>query len=537
MTDGPEQEFDYIVVGAGSAGCVVANRLSANPGDRVALLEAGPKDTYPWLHIPVGYFKTIHNPKTDWCYVIEPDPGLNGRQIKWPRGRVLGGSSALNGLLYIRGQKEDYDSWSELGISGWSYEDVLPYFKKSEDQERGADEFHGVGGALKVTNMRFSRPICDAFVDACKEIGIPPNEDFNGASQEGAGYFQLNTHRGLRWSSARAFLRPIKERANLTVVTNALVRHILFENKRAVAIETDLEGDRRTFRARKEIVLCTGAIGSPQILQLSGIGGGELLQKHGIAVVSELPGVGENLQDHLQIRCVYKTVEPTLNDEVNNPLRKAFMGLQFALLRTGPMTMAASQVCVFTKSRPDLARPDIQFHVQPLSADSPGEGLHRFSAFTASVCQLRPESTGRVVIESPDPRSYPRIFANYLESSVDQRVAIDSMKLTRKITQTKALSKHISEEFRPGPSVQTDEQFLDSARNLATTIYHPTSTCKMGSDRMAVVDDRLRVHGVSGLRVADASIMPKIVSGNTHAPAVMIGEKVSDMVLEDARTG
>lgn len=536
MTDGPEQEFDYVVIGAGSAGCVVANRLSETPEERVLLIEAGPKDTYPWLHIPVGYFKTIHNPKTDWCYVIEPDPGLNGRQIKWPRGRVLGGSSALNGLLYIRGQKEDYDEWRRLGNVGWSYEDVLPYFKKSEDQERGADAFHGVGGPLKVTNMRFGRPICDAFVEACTEIGIPRNDDFNGASQEGAGYFQLNTHRGLRWSSARAFLRPIEGRENLTVVTNALVRRILFEDKRAVGLETEIDGARRVFKARKEIVLSAGAIGSPQLLQLSGIGGGELLQRLAIAVVSELPGVGENLLDHLQIRCVYKTVEPTLNDEVNNPLRKILMGVQFAFLRTGPMTMAASQVCVFTKSRPELDRPDIQFHVQPLSADSPGEGLHRFSAFTASVCQLRPESTGRVVIESPDARSYPRIYANYLDSPVDQRVAIDSMRLTRAITQTKALSKHISEELRPGLAVQTDEQFLDSARNLGTTIYHPTSTCKMGSDRMAVVDDRLRVHGVTGLRVADASIMPRIVSGNTHAPAVMIGEKASDMILEDART-
>lgn len=537
MATGPEREFDYIVVGAGSAGCVVANRLSQDPGERVLLVEAGPKDTNPWLHIPVGYFKTIHNPKCDWCYVTEPDPGVNNRQIKWPRGRVLGGSSALNGLLYIRGQKEDYDHWRQLGNAGWSYEDVLPYFKKSEDQERGADDYHGVGGPLKVTNMRFGRPICDAFVDACLELDIPKNDDFNGAWQEGAGYFQLNTHRGLRWSSATAFLRPVKDRANLTVMTKVLVRRVRLEGRRAVAIEAEVEGAVQVFTARKEIVLSGGAIGSPQILQLSGIGRGELLQSLGIPCVSDLPGVGENLQDHLQIRCIYKTVEPTLNDEVNNLLRKGLIGLQFALFRTGPMTMAASQVCVFTKSRVGLDRPDIQFHVQPLSADSPGEGLHPFSAFTASVCQLRPESTGSVVINSPDPRQYPVITANYLSAPLDQQVAVDAMKLTRRITRTKALAKHIAEDFRPGPQVQTDEQFLESARNLATTIYHPTSTCKMGSDPMAVVDDRLRVHGIEGLRIADASIMPRIVSGNTHAPAVMIAEKASDMILADARAG
>ena len=535
MGTGSEQEFDYIVVGAGSAGCVVANRLSTDPGNRVLLLEAGPKDTYPWLHIPVGYFKTIHNPRSDWCYETEPDPGVNNRVIKWPRGRVLGGSSALNGLLYIRGQKDDYNDWRQLGNEGWSYEDVLPYFKKSEDQERGANEYHGAGGPLKVANMRFSRPICDSFVDACVELGIPKNDDFNGTNQEGAGYFQLNTHNGLRWSSATAFLKPVKDRSNLTVVTKTLVRGIRFEGKKAVAVDTEVDGVRQEFGARKEIVLSAGAIGSPQILTLSGIGGGETLQKLDIPVLSDLPGVGENMQDHLQIRCIYKTVEPTLNDEVNNPLRKVLIGLQFVLQRTGPMTMAASQVCAFTKSRPGLDRPDIQYHVQPLSADSPGEGLHRFSAFTASVCQLRPESRGRIDVTSPDPRVYPKIYANYLESPVDQQVAVDSMKLTRRLTQTKALEKHIAEHLRPTLDVQTDEQFLDAARTLGTTIYHPTSTCKMGSDPMAVVDQRLRVHGVTGLRIADASIMPNIVSGNTHAPAVMIGEKVSDMILEDAR--
>ncbi len=528
--------YDYVIVGAGSAGCVLANRLSADPAVRVLLVEAGGKDRNPWLHIPVGYFKTMHNPKTDWCFVTEPDPGLNGRSIKWPRGKVLGGSSALNGLLYIRGQARDYDHWRQLGNSGWSFDDVLPYFKRAEDQERGADAFHGAGGPLKVSNMRIRRPLCDAFIEAAEQVGIPRNDDFNGASQEGAGYFQLTAHRGRRCSTARGYLRPIRGRKNLEVVTRALVHRVIIEDGRARALEYAWNGSVKRVAARREIVLAAGAIGSAQLLQLSGLGDGEALRKLGIEVQHHLPGVGTNLQDHLQIRAVYRTTKPiTLNDEVNNPLRKILMGIEYALFRTGPLTMGASQVAVFTSTRPELETPDIQFHVQPLSSDSPGEGLHKFSAFTSSVCQLRPESRGRICLKSPDPASYPAIHPNYLATEEDQRTAVAAMKVSRRICQAPALARLIRDELDPGPAIQTDEALLDHARNTATTIYHPVGTCRMGRDELAVVDERLRVHGVEGLRVADASIMPTIVSGNTNAPTIMIGEKASDMILEDAR--
>ncbi len=528
--------YDYVIVGAGSAGCVLANRLSADPAIRVLLVEAGGKDRNPWLHIPVGYFKTMHNPKTDWCFVTEPDPGLNGRSIKWPRGKVLGGSSALNGLLYIRGQARDYDHWRQLGNSGWSFDDVLPYFKRAEDQERGADDFHGAGGPLKVSNMRIRRALCDAFIDAAEEVGIPRNDDFNGATQEGAGYFQLTAHRGRRCSTARGYLRPVLNRRNLDVVTRALVHRVVIEGGRARALEYAQNGKVKRVAVRREILLAAGAIGSAQLLQLSGVGEGEALRELGIEVRRHLPGVGANLQDHLQIRAVYRTTKPiTLNDEVNNPLRKILMGIEYALFRTGPLTMGASQVAVFTSTRPELETPDIQFHVQPLSSDSPGEGLHHFSAFTSSVCQLRPESRGRICLTSPDPAVYPAIHPNYLATEADQRTAVAAMKVSRRICRAPALARLIRDELDPGPAIQTDEALLDHARNTATTIYHPVGTCKMGRDELAVVDERLRVHGVEGLRVADASIMPTIVSGNTNAPTIMIGEKASDMILEDAR--
>ena len=524
--------YDYIIVGAGSAGCVLANRLSADPANRVLLLEAGGKDSYPWIHIPVGYFKTMHNPKTDWCYQTEPDPGLNGRQDRWPRGKVLGGSSSINGLLYVRGQPEDYDHWHELGNPGWSWRDVLPYFKKSEDQERGADDFHGIGGPLKVSNMRIKRPICDAFINACAELGIPNNDDHNGEQQEGAGYFQLTAHKGRRWSTAVGYLKPALKRPNLQLLTQAQTQRILFDGKRATGIEYFHRGKVATAHAQAEVIVAAGAINSPQLLQLSGIGDTATLQAFAIPVVHHLPGVGENLQDHLQIRLVYKTNQPTLNDEVNNPLRKMLIGLEYILRRTGPMTMGASQVYAFTKSKPGLNRPDIQYHIQPLSADSPGEGLHKFSAFTASVCQLRPESRGHIVIKSTDPLAYPAIHANYLDSPIDQQVVVDSLKLTRKLIQSQALAPYIKEEWRPGETVQTDAELLDYARNHGTTIYHPSGTCKMGNDAQAVVDAELKVHGVAGLRVVDASIMPTVTSGNTNAPVIMIAEKAADMILQ-----
>ncbi|MFT5721003.1 MAG: choline dehydrogenase [Motiliproteus sp.] len=530
--------YDYIVVGAGSSGCVMANRLSEDPGKRVLLLEAGGKDTNPWIHVPIGYFKIMHNPKTDWCFNTEKDPGLNNRSLQWPRGKVLGGSSSLNGLLYIRGQAEDYDNWAALGNQGWSYRDVLPYFKKSENNERGADAFHGAGGPLNVSNIRVKRKICELFIDAAEQTGIPRNDDFNGGDQEGVGYFQLTINQnGTRCSTAVGFLKPIRDRENLDVVTNALVHRVNFTGKRASSITYSAGGFEQTVSCQGEIILSAGALGSPHILMLSGVGDKEALAKHGIESVQQLPGVGQNLQDHLQIRTIYKVNKPmTLNDELKNPLRKAMMGLEYAMFRTGPLTMAASQVAIFTKTDPSMDRPDIQYHLQPLSADKPADGTHKFSAFTASVCQLRPTSTGHVELKSANPADYPAIHPNYLATEEDQKVAIESIKLTRRIVAAPALKSLIQEEHEPGVQYQTDEELLQYARDRATTIYHPTGTCKMGlsDDPRNVVDDRLRVHGLEGLRVVDCSVMPEIVSGNTNAPAIMIAEKAADMIKADA---
>mgnify|MGYP001452617587 CR=1 FL=1 len=528
--------YDYIVIGAGSAGCVLANRLSADPSKRVLLLEAGGRDTNPWIHIPVGYFKTINNPATDWCFKTQPDPGLGGRSLNWPRGKVLGGSSSINGLLYVRGQPQDFDHWRQLGNVGWSFEDVLPYFKRAENQERGADDFHGKDGPLSVSDMRVRREICDAVIEAAEELGIPPRDDFNRDDQEGAGYFQLTTRRGLRCSTAVGYLNPIKNRKNLDIRTHAQVRRLVIDNGRCAGIEFDENGAPRAVACRGEVVLSAGAIGSPQILMLSGMGPADHLRRLGLPVVQDMPGVGGNLQDHLQLRTIYRTHRPiTLNDQVRNPIRKALMGMEFILKRSGPLTMGASQVAIFARTRPELETPDIQYHVQPWSADSPGEGTHRFSAFTLSVCQLRPESRGEIRLNSPDPMAHPTIIPNYLSTELDRRTAIDSLKLTRRLVETKALGPYVAEEVRPGASAQTDDELLEGAQRIAQTIYHPVGTCKMGRDPNAVVDDRLRVIGIKGLRVADASIMPTITSGNTNAPAIMIGEKASDMIIEDNR--
>ncbi|WP_370210624.1 GMC family oxidoreductase [Roseovarius sp.] len=524
---------DYVIVGAGSAGCVLANRLSEDPKVNVVLLEAGPADRNPWIHIPVGYFKTMHNPSVDWCYHTEPDAGVNGRVIDWPRGKVLGGSSSLNGLLYVRGQPQDYDRWRQMGNEGWGWDDVLPLFKRAENNERGADAFHGDQGPLSVSNMRIQRPICDAWVAAAQAAGYPFNPDYNGADQEGVGYFQLTTRNGRRCSAAVAYLNPVKKRPNLRIVTNALVSRVLLEGKRATGVAyRDKSGQEQTVHAAREVILSGGAINSPQILMLSGIGEAEHLRDNGVTPVHELKGVGKGLQDHLQARLVYKCNEPTLNDEVRSLVNQARIALKYALFRAGPMTMAASLATGFMKTRDDLDTPDIQFHVQPWSADSPGEGVHPFSAFTMSVCQLRPESRGELRLDGPDPKSYVKIHPNYLATETDQRTIVDGVNIARKIARHDPLAGKISEEFRPDQSLDMEdyEATLNWARSNSSSIYHPTGTCKMGDGPEAVVDAKLRVHGVKGLRVADCSIMPEIVSGNTNAPAIMIGEKASDLI-------
>ena len=532
--------YDYIIIGAGSAGCVLANRLSENPKHRVLLLEAGGKDSNPWIHIPVGYFKTLHNPKTDWCYKSEADPGLNNRSLDWPRGKTLGGSSSINGLLYIRGQKQDYDQWRQLGNAGWSYDDVLPFFKKSERHELGESDYHGGDGNLSVSTMRSRRDICEAFIDAAVEMGVPRSDDFNGARQEGAGYFQLTARNGFRCSSATAFLRPVKNRENLEIRTGAHTEAITFSDEaplRATGVRFRANGRSETVHVREggEIVLSAGAIGSPQILELSGIGRPDVLADAGIEVRHTLSGVGECLQDHLQIRLVYEVNVPTLNDEINSIMRRMGIGLQYILSRKGPMSLGASQVCIFARSMPELDTPDIQFHFQPLSADKPGLEMHPFSGITSSVCQLRPDSRGHIHIHSPDPLEAPKIVPNYLSAVSDQQCAIRAVRFARNMTRTEALSPFIVREHVPESEPETDEDHLEVARNHSQTIYHPTSTCRMGSDEQAVVDDCLRVHGIKSLRIADASIMPAIVSGNTNAASIMIGEKASDMILADRK--
>jgi len=536
------EPFDYIVVGAGSAGCVLAARLSEDPATRVLLLEAGPPDRSIWIHLPIGYGKTMWDKRVNWCFSTDPDPNMNGRRIYWPRGKTLGGSSAINGLIYIRGQREDYDHWAALGNEGWGHADVLPYFIKSEGNQRGAIPLHGGDGPLKVSDIGAKHELIEAFIDGAAQIGVPSTDDFNGVRQEGAGYFQLNTWKGWRCSTAKAYLEPARRRPNLQIETEAQATALQFEGRRAVGVRYRQHGELKSARCRGEVLLAAGALQSPQLLQLSGVGPKALLDRHGIGVVHELPGVGENLQDHLQIRLIYECTRPiTTNDELNSLPGKLKIGLQWLLFRTGPLAIGINQAGCFMHALRDAdgravaATPDIQFHVATLSAEMAGGSVHPFSGFTLSVCQLRPESRGHVRIRSTDPFEAPEMQPNYLATELDRRTTVAAVKAARAIAATAAMRPYVKREFKPGAEATTDAEVLEFCRNHGATIFHPSGTCRMGRDLLAVVDARLRVHGIDRLRVVDCSVMPTLVSGNTNAAAVMIGEKAADLIREDGR--
>lgn len=532
------ERFDYIIVGAGSAGCVLANRLSADPSTRVLLLEAGGRDLYPWIHIPVGYLFTIGNPRTDWLFETEIEKGLGDRAIAYARGKVLGGSSSINGMIYMRGQAQDYDGWAQSGNRGWGWDDVLPIFRSFERHYGGNSQFHGGDGELRVEKQRLKWAVLEAIREAAIEVGLPATEDFNRGDNEGVGYFDVNQKGGFRWSAARAFLAPARRRPNLKIVTRATVEKVTLSEGRATGIAYRLGGREMQALAAREVILSAGAIGSPHILQLSGIGDGEALAGHGVPVIHHLPGVGRNLQDHLQIRAVYGvTGIPTLNQFANSLAGRVRMGLEFALLRTGPLTMAPSQLGIFARSAERYATPNIEFHVQPLSTEKLGERLHDFPGVTASVCNLRPTSRGTVTLRSSSPDEKPRIAPNYLATPEDETVAVEALQYARRLFATRAMQPYSPVELKPGPDIVSDEDMLAAARRLGTTIFHPVGTARMGADAMAVVDDQLRVHGVDGLRVVDASVMPTITSGNTNAPTMMIAQKASQMILSAARAG
>jgi choline dehydrogenase len=532
--------YDYVVVGAGTAGCLLANRLSADPKARVLLLEAGGKDNYHWIHIPVGYLYLMGNPRTDWGFQTAAEAGLNGRSLAYPRGKVLGGCSSINGMIYMRGQARDYDTWRQMGNPGWAWDDVLPYFRKHEDQwalEPDAfDDLHARGGEWRVEQPRIRWEVLDAFREAAAEAGIPKVDDFNRGDNEGCGYFHVNQKAGVRWNTSKGFLRPVLHRRNLDVETHSLVERLLLDGKRVTGLVVRQHSQRRTIDASREVVLAAGAIGSPQIMQQSGIGPGGLLHAFGIPVQHELNGVGENLQDHLQIRCAYRVSGvKTMNERYQSLLQRAGFALEYALFRRGPMTMAPSQLGAFARSDASRGTPNLQYHIQPLTLAKFGEPLDPFPAFTASVANLRPTSRGWVRITAPDPEAHPAIQPNYLSTQDDQRVAAQAIRLTRKIVSMPSLAKYRAMEFRPGPQFEREEDLAKAAGDISTTIFHPIGTAKMGSDEMAVVDARLKVRGLAGLRVADASVMPTITSGNTNSPTLMIAEKAASMILEDGR--
>ena len=532
-----QAQFDYVIVGGGTAGCVLANRLSEDGRQTVLLLEAGPRDRSPWIHLPIGYGKTMFHKTLNWGFYTEPEPTMNDRRIYWPRGRTLGGSSSINGLIFVRGQAADYDGWAQMGNRGWAWDDVLPYFIRSEHNSKGASEAHGGDGPLWCSDIRAKHELIETIIEGAAELGVPRTDDFNAGDSEGVGYYQLFTRNGLRCSTAVAYLNPARERPNLEILCDAQATGVILEGRRAVGVRYRRNG--RSCEARAgEVLLTAGALQSPQLLQLSGIGPGALLREHGVAVAHELPGVGRNLQDHLQIRLMYKVAKPiTTNDDLASVTGKARIGLQWLLTRGGPLAVGINQGGLFTRVLPGSATPDVQFHFGTLSADAAGGQPHPWSGCTFSVCQLRPESRGTVTIKSRDPFEAPAMHANYLATETDQRCTVEGIKFARRLAATAALTPLLTEEYRPGPDVQGDDALLDFARNTGATIFHPAGTCKMGSDPMAVTDARLRVHGIDALRVIDCSIMPTLISGNTSAPVVMIAEKAADMIREDRIEG
>lgn len=527
-------DWDYIIVGAGSAGCVLANRLS-KAGQRVLLLEAGGRDNYHWVHIPMGYLYCIGNPRTDWCFKTAPEPGLNGRSLLYPRGKILGGCSSINGMLYLRGQAADYDGWRQMGNIGWGWDDVLPYFKRSEDHVDGASDMHGAGGEWRVDNQRLHWDVLDLWRDAALAAGLPLSEDFNTGNNEGVGYFKVNQRGGWRMNTAKAFLRA-GSGPGLKVETQAHTQRVLIDGGRAVGVEYQQGGEVKVARTKGEVILSAGAVGSPQILHLSGIGPGEELAQHGVDVHHNAPAIGGNLQDHLQLRCAWRlTGAKTLNTMANSMLGKMAIGLEYMLKRSGPMSMAPSQLGAFAKSRPDLATPDLEFHVQPLSLEAFGQGLHDFPGITASVCNLRPESRGRVSLASANPQDAPVIAPNYLSTEGDRQVAAASIRVAREIMDQAPMQRYAPEEIKPGSTAQTEAELMTAAGDIGTTIFHPVGTVHMGAHDGAPLDPRLRLRGIGGLRVVDASVMPTITSGNTNSPTIMIAEKAADMILTDAR--